>query len=184
MCVLLQAVRCDGSCLLAYGEQLVDVLKATLHLKCKEAADLAGNLLHHLLRALTLIYALDHRSTTMDWNKPLTEVLPIREWGVPGYLYNLQLKWHIPTKEEKEFTAEILETFLLPELARVRKHISQEEVMSRWVMRCISENTFNMFKSIFGISLLVHMQWAAQNLHHCRWQHQRGNPHVMTSQIK
>ena len=131
---VLQAVRTDGKALLPYSEQLISVLKVTLHLKCKEAADMAGSLLRHLLRGLTLTYALDHRSTTMDWDRPLMEVLPIREWGTPGDLHNLQLLWHTPSPEEKAFAVEILQEFLVPELKKIHSHTSKEQTMTRWVL--------------------------------------------------
>ena len=73
-----QIVRCNGKALLPYKGELVTVLNATLHLKCKDAADLSGILLRHLLKALTLTYALDYRSTHLDWDAPLSENLPIR----------------------------------------------------------------------------------------------------------
>ena len=76
-CVL-QLVRCDGKHILTYKDDLMPVLRATLHLRCKEASEIAGNVLRHLLRALTLIYTLDYRSTPVDWDAPLSEELPIR----------------------------------------------------------------------------------------------------------
>ncbi len=78
VCRLLQCVRCDGHALLPYRQELITILRATLHLKCKEGAELAGNLLRHCLKALTLIYTIDYRSTTSDWDTPLDEYLPIR----------------------------------------------------------------------------------------------------------
>ena len=71
-------MRCDGEFLVPYGDELITVLKSTLHLKCKDAIELSGNLLRHLLKALTLIYALDYRCTTIDWDASLSSVLPIR----------------------------------------------------------------------------------------------------------
>ena len=71
-------MRCDGRQLLAYREDLVGVLRATLHLRCKEASELAGCVLRYLLKALTLTYALDYRSTDTDWDDPDCDVLPIR----------------------------------------------------------------------------------------------------------
>jgi len=74
----LQMVRCDGKSLLPYKSQLQAVLKLTLHVVCKEVLTLSCVLLKHLLKALTLIYANDYRSSTNDWDLPLSQVLPIR----------------------------------------------------------------------------------------------------------
>jgi len=71
-------VRCDGKSLLSYKSQLQAVLKLTLHVVCKEVLTLSCVLLKHLLKALTLIYANDYRSSTNDWDLPLSQVLPIR----------------------------------------------------------------------------------------------------------
>ena len=71
-------MRCDGQCLIPHKDDIIDVLKATLHLKCKEGADLAGNLLRHTLKALTLLYTMDYRSSAEGWDKPMGEHLPIR----------------------------------------------------------------------------------------------------------
>ena len=71
-------VRCEGSSLLAYKSQLLAVLKLTLHVVCKEVLTLSCVLLKHLLKAMTLIYADEYRSSTSDWDLPLSEVLPIR----------------------------------------------------------------------------------------------------------
>lgn len=75
---LLKVVRCDGLCLLPYKTELIAVLRAILHLKCKDAQELAGNLLRYILRALSLIYATEYRSSADDWDRPLSEVFPIR----------------------------------------------------------------------------------------------------------
>ena len=73
-----QAVRCDAQHMVRYKDELVTVLKYTLHAKCKDTSDLSGTLLRHLLRGLTLTYALDYRSTVNDWDQPLADHLPIR----------------------------------------------------------------------------------------------------------
>ena len=64
--------------MLPYVPELKVVLKATLHLKCKEAANLAGSLLKDMLKALTLTYPLDYRSSQQDWDQGLADFLPIR----------------------------------------------------------------------------------------------------------
>ena len=81
-------VRCDGQCLLVYKSELLSVLKLTLHVVCKEVLSLSCTLLKHVLKALTLIYANDYRTTTVDWDLPLSEVLPIR---VSAALHNVLL---------------------------------------------------------------------------------------------
>lgn len=76
--LLSELVRCDGQQLLAYREDLEAVLQATIHLRCKEASELAGSVLRFTLKSLTLTYALDYRSSDTDWDDPHSDVLPIR----------------------------------------------------------------------------------------------------------
>jgi len=71
-------VRCDGTSLLPYRAELLSVLRLTLHVVCKEVLTLSCVLLKHLLKALTLIYANEYCSTTMDLDQPLSQGLPIR----------------------------------------------------------------------------------------------------------
>ena len=73
-----QVVRCNGHCLLQYKSELMTVVKLVVHMVCKDVQRLSCLLLNHLLKALTLIYANDYRSTTIDWDLSLSEVLPIR----------------------------------------------------------------------------------------------------------
>ena len=74
----MQTVRSNGQELLRYRSELVTVLRLCLHAACRDAAELAAQLLKHMLRALTVIYALDYRSVPAPWDKPLSEYLPIR----------------------------------------------------------------------------------------------------------
>ena len=78
VCCDWQIVRCDGRSLLAYKQQLLTVLRLTLHVVCKEVLTLSCMLLKHVLKAVTLTYASDYRSSTSDWDLPLSDVLPIR----------------------------------------------------------------------------------------------------------
>ena len=51
---------------------------------------------------------------------------------------NLQMKWHIPSSQEKEFAQEVLRTFLLPQLQKVNDYVKEEDdadmtpTMTRW----------------------------------------------------
>lgn len=45
-------------------------------------------------------------------------------WGKPGDPKDLQIDWHVPTKEEIDFGMELLETFVVPSMNQVRELIS------------------------------------------------------------
>lgn len=72
-----QLVRCNGQELLKYKDNLLEIIKITLHLKCVEGYELIGQLIRYTLRALTLHYPLDYRSTAESFDRPVTEYLPI-----------------------------------------------------------------------------------------------------------
>ena len=71
-------MRCDGTQLMAYKSELLDVVQTTLKLKCVQAYEMAGQMLRFLLRSLTQIYPLEFRSVEQDFDQPFTEYLPIR----------------------------------------------------------------------------------------------------------
>ncbi|XP_015766712.1 PREDICTED: proteasome activator complex subunit 4-like [Acropora digitifera] len=127
--ILSEVVRSSGA--LEYKEKLVAVIKATIHLKCKEAATLGATLLEHMLRPLAKIYPMEWRSVLVDFGTPPTEHLFIRDWGQPGDLDNLNIQWHIPNEEEKLLAKELLDTFLQPELTKVEKFVDESLTLSR-----------------------------------------------------
>ena len=55
----------------------------------------------------------------------------LKDWGMSGDVNNLELKWHIPTEEERLAVADLLEQFLLPELTNVDRHTAQLSTLDR-----------------------------------------------------
>uniref|UniRef100_A0A8C1Y874 Proteasome activator subunit 4b n=1 Tax=Cyprinus carpio TaxID=7962 RepID=A0A8C1Y874_CYPCA len=95
--LLSEVTRVDGEKLLPYHTQLVQTLQLTLRLRCKQGYTLACNLLHHILRSTALTYPTDYCSVPGGFNRPLQEYLPIKDWGRPGDLWNLEIQWHVPS---------------------------------------------------------------------------------------
>ncbi|XP_078000645.1 proteasome activator complex subunit 4-like [Glandiceps talaboti] len=126
--LLSEVVRCPSESLLKYGDQLIEVLQSTLHLTCKEGYELAGTTLKHILRSLTMMYPREYCSVPEGFDRPLTEYLPVRDWARAGDINNLDLKWHVPTKESKDFARHLLQTFLQPEMERLGKFINGESL--------------------------------------------------------
>ncbi|XP_062859085.1 proteasome activator complex subunit 4B isoform X2 [Trichomycterus rosablanca] len=129
--LLSEVTRVDGEKLLTYRTQLVQILQLTLRLRCKQGYSLACNLLHHILRSMALTYPTDYCSVPGGFNRPLNEYLPIKDWGRPGDLWNLQIQWHVPSTEEKAFVFYILDLVLHPELQRLQRYSQGEQNMSR-----------------------------------------------------
>ncbi|XP_039595074.1 proteasome activator complex subunit 4A isoform X2 [Polypterus senegalus] len=129
--LLSEITRVDGDKLLQYRGQLVQILQQTLYLKCKQGYMLSCNLLHHLLRSTALIYPTEYCSISEGFDRPLSEYFPIKDWGKPGDLWNLNIHWHVPTNEEISFIFYVLDTFLQPELVKLQRHADGEFEMSR-----------------------------------------------------
>ncbi|KAM6956793.1 proteasome activator complex subunit 4A [Aplochiton taeniatus] len=129
--LLSEVTRVDGDKVLPYRSQLVQVLQLTLHLKCKQGYTLACNMLHHILRSTALIYPTEYCSVPGGFQQPGKDYLPIKDWGRPGDLWNLDIQWHVPCVEETAFVFYVLDLILQPELLRLQKHAQGEQDMSR-----------------------------------------------------
>ncbi|XP_051507905.1 proteasome activator complex subunit 4A isoform X2 [Myxocyprinus asiaticus] len=129
--LLSEVTRVDGDKLLLYSSQLVQILQLTLHLKCKMGYNLACKLLYHILRSTSLIYPTDYCSVPGGFQQHTNKYLPIKDWGRPGDLWNLDIQWHMPNAEEKEFVFCLLDLLLKPELQRLQRHTQGEQDISR-----------------------------------------------------
>ncbi|XP_072526695.1 proteasome activator complex subunit 4A [Salminus brasiliensis] len=137
--LLSEVIRVDGNKLLPYSAQLVQILQLTLHLKCKQGYSLACSLLYHTLRSTALIYPTEYCSVPGGFQQPCQHHLPIKDWGRPGDLLNLDIQWHIPNEKEKAFVFDTLDMLLLPELNRLQRHSQGEQEMSRGdILQCLS----------------------------------------------
>uniref|UniRef100_A0A3Q3VQG8 Proteasome activator subunit 4 n=1 Tax=Mola mola TaxID=94237 RepID=A0A3Q3VQG8_MOLML len=129
--LLSEVTRVDGDKILPYRSDLVQILQLTLHLKCKRGYTLACNLLHHILRSLALIYPTEYCSVSGGFNQPISNYLPIKDWGRPGDLWKLDIRWHVPSVEETSFAFYLLDLILQLELQRLRRFAQGEQDMNR-----------------------------------------------------
>ncbi|KAE8280512.1 Proteasome activator complex subunit 4B [Larimichthys crocea] len=129
--LLSEVTRVDGDKVLPYRSELVQILQLTLHLKCKQGYTLACNLLHHILRSSALIYPTEYCSVPGGFHQPISDYLPIKDWGRPGDLWNLDIRWHVPSVEETSFVFYLLDLILQPELQRLQRFAQGEQDMSR-----------------------------------------------------
>uniref|UniRef100_A0A8C9XF59 Proteasome activator subunit 4 n=1 Tax=Sander lucioperca TaxID=283035 RepID=A0A8C9XF59_SANLU len=130
--LLSEVTRVDGDKVLPYRSNLVQILQLTLHLKCKQGYTLACNLLHHILRSSALIYPTEYCSVPGGFHQPTSDYLPIKEWGRPGDLWNLDIRWHVPSVVETSFAFYLLDLILQPELQRLQRFAQGEQDMSRY----------------------------------------------------
>uniref|UniRef100_A0AAQ5XT79 Proteasome activator Blm10 mid region domain-containing protein n=1 Tax=Amphiprion ocellaris TaxID=80972 RepID=A0AAQ5XT79_AMPOC len=129
--LLSEVSRVDGDKILPYRSELVQILQLTLHLKCKQGYTLACNLLHHILRSTALIYPTEYCSVPGGFHQPVSDYLPIKDWGRPGDLWNLDIRWHVPSVEETSLAFYLLDLILQPELQRLQRFAQGDQDMSR-----------------------------------------------------
>lgn len=66
-----------------------------------------SNFIHHLLLNLTGIYTMDYSLYEED---VLARGIKPQDWGMIPDLQNLNIKWHVPNKEEVQFAVDLLKT--------------------------------------------------------------------------
>ncbi|XP_046402715.1 proteasome activator complex subunit 4A-like [Ischnura elegans] len=145
MLLLTEVVNCHGNALVPYIPQLMEVLDRTLKLKnCKEAYQMAGLTLRHILSALSHILPDDLRSVPYSYEEPISKRLPIRDWGKPGNIHRLNISWHVPTDEEFEYAQKLVCHYLPPELEKLKKYSKDEVVLTREELQCSTNTILNL----------------------------------------
>ncbi|GFW26343.1 proteasome activator complex subunit 4 [Trichonephila clavipes] len=131
--ILSEIVRCDGSHLLKYQSNITEVLHMALKLKCKEGYSLGCSLLKHYLKSLVLTYPWDTCSMAEPWTRHSSEELHlyIEDWGKSGDLYDLKVQYHLPSDEEIEVAKTLIETFVVPEVEKLRQWSLKEITLPR-----------------------------------------------------
>lgn len=71
-------VRCDGDVLLAYKDDILELLNLITPMKSKEIYMSVSQLIEHLLMSLSFIYVCEYEKDRDILDQPLNEYLPIR----------------------------------------------------------------------------------------------------------
>ena len=129
--------------MLPFSDRLIHVLDRALLLKAREGYQFAGAILNNLLRSLTTIYPTDYRSIAEGYDRPLSEYLPIRDWGKPGDMNNLKINWHFPCKEERVVAEKIMERYLEVNLKKLHDHVDQVNILSREALQRTLSHTLD-----------------------------------------
>ena len=95
-----------GDAVLPYRDQLLDVA-IYMQQKCKGTPTLhVSNYTHHLLLNLTGTYIRDWRLYNED---VIARGVGPQDWGAYPDSQNLNLQWHVPSKDEVAFTVDLVE---------------------------------------------------------------------------
>uniref|UniRef100_A0A1B6EFE2 Proteasome activator complex subunit 4 C-terminal domain-containing protein n=1 Tax=Clastoptera arizonana TaxID=38151 RepID=A0A1B6EFE2_9HEMI len=119
MLLLSQITACRSTKIMQYKELLERVLDRTLHLTNQEGNTYSANLLTNLLASISAINPKEFRTLDKSFDTPLSEYLPIREWGKAGDINKLKIDWNLPGKEELVFAQHLVSKYLPHELERL-----------------------------------------------------------------
>ena len=79
-------------------KQIKSILRKALRIQNKEGHSTAVILLKNMLRSLTSVYPKEYWSCPEGYDRPLSEHLPIRQWGKPGNIHSLKVSIHTAWK--------------------------------------------------------------------------------------
>ncbi|CAG0897570.1 unnamed protein product, partial [Darwinula stevensoni] len=125
--LLTEIARTPGSEeLMEYLPQIEKVLNVTLHVKCKEASNLAACLLRNCLHCLVSVTTCESRLLPIDYSTPVSDCFYIRKWGKGVRIDRLNIKWHIPSEAARNTAASLVQRYLSAELEILTKFSKKE----------------------------------------------------------
>ena len=93
-----------GDAVMPYKQELLDIA-VYMQKKCRGNPTVhVSNYVHHLLLNLTGIYPIDH---SLYEDEVLSRGISPSQWGMMPDPQKLNIKWHIPSREEIEFAVEL-----------------------------------------------------------------------------
>lgn len=122
--ILSEMLDCNGRALVPYVDELVRILDRTLHLNCRQGALMASKLLDFLLTSLTVIQPFEFRSQPELFCRPVGECLTVRQWGAPGTIRRLGIRWYQPGGDEIAAVQLLLDRYLPAEVQCLERYIS------------------------------------------------------------
>ncbi|CAF4657490.1 unnamed protein product [Rotaria sp. Silwood1] len=117
-CLILfsELVSARGDTLIIYKSLILSIFHRCIHIIHKDSYEAMAKAAKNLLKSLSYVYPIDYRLTTENIEKPFIDFLPIRAWGQHVEYDKLDVKFHIPNKDEVDFACEFVETFIYLEL--------------------------------------------------------------------
>lgn len=136
MLILSESVNCHGAEVTSYLPLIEKVLDRTLHAKYKECHQAAGSILSHIFSSICSVSPSEYCISSAGVDTPLSERLPIRDWGKSGDIYNLNLSWHYPSESDLDEVQRLISKYLPPELNRLDKFVKDEIALTREELQC------------------------------------------------
>ncbi|KAK7788859.1 hypothetical protein R5R35_013064 [Gryllus longicercus] len=104
--------HCPGCCILPHASLIRKVIDRSLQLTCREGFLMALRLLAGFLNSLLSIVPLEYRSVPQSFDRPLSEYLPVRDWGKLGNIDDLKLEFFVPGENERNCVKSIIDMYL------------------------------------------------------------------------
>lgn len=122
--LLSQVVFCSGAELLKYRHKLNKVIELTWDHEEKPVVKGCGKLIRNILRTCTFYYSKDLRSVNPSvWQSDHFKTEHYEFWAQFPPIEDLEVNWHIPSQEELDFAAEIVNLHMSKIVDRVRNYI-------------------------------------------------------------
>ena len=112
--ILMKVVANSGAALLLHKEELVDIV-SIMAIKCQSKRGYlwTGQLISNILDSLSGVYPEEFRSHPPSlWNDLDFSKRSSQHWGEFFKVADLEVSWHIPSKDEKEFASELAQTYI------------------------------------------------------------------------
>lgn len=126
--LLTSVARGDPIEILQFVDDLVPIIDQISKYQCKLANRYANNMLMNILSNVSTLQTIDVRSCPESFEKPLSEFLPVRNWG---YKSELPIKWYVPDEAARKCCEMLIHRYLLPILEQFEKYCDGEIVLTR-----------------------------------------------------
>ncbi|OBZ79732.1 Proteasome activator complex subunit 4A [Grifola frondosa] len=110
-----------GSTVLKYKQQLLDLILLLVEkTKSERGYTGTGRLINRIIHTAATVYTINSRFINPDqWDDPEFKRNHISYWGKMYDAQDVQIKWHVPSREEIDFVFEVLDKVASPSLDRV-----------------------------------------------------------------
>uniref|UniRef100_A0A0K2T807 Proteasome activator complex subunit 4 n=1 Tax=Lepeophtheirus salmonis TaxID=72036 RepID=A0A0K2T807_LEPSM len=134
------------SYLVPHIEDICTVLDKTLILQQKDNYEIAANILETVIASFCQIRILKDVPANLPTPIPYSEKY---EWGLPGDLDNLKIKWYLPGDKELEIVKNLVKRYLTPCINNLSKFSKGEKTMEK---EEVLRNLRQMYKILQGSS--------------------------------
>lgn len=132
--ILFSVVSNLGAEILPYKNDIIGITHAMIQ-KCRSRRGImwSGKLIRSVLNTTLNIYPQEFKSLNpSQWqDKEFMSQNAHQVWGQPGDPTDLEIQWHTPSEDEKNFALAYLKEFITPSMQRLNELINDPELSSK-----------------------------------------------------